>query len=175
MTAHNVLDSRSPPHAPAAPAEPADPAAPASGGGRSDPPNLDDDLKSLPVADVEQRLGYSADGLTGDQARTRLAQYGPNAIAAETPSPVLAFLKYFWGPIAWMIEVAVVLSAVLGHWADFCVILLLLVTNAVVGFWEEHQAGKAIAALKAELAIKARVKRDGTWGTPPAREPHADG
>ncbi len=42
--------------------------------------------------------------------------------------------------------------------------------NAVVGFWEEHQAGNAIAALKAKLAIKARVKRDGKWINPAARE-----
>jgi H+-transporting ATPase len=69
-----------------------------------------------------------------------------------------------------MIEVAVVLSAALGHWADFFIILLLLVANAVVGFSEEHQAGKAIAALKAQLAIKARVLRNGKWVTPPARE-----
>jgi len=42
---------------------------------------------------------------------------------------------------------------------------VLLGSNAVVGFWEEHQAGNAIAALKAKLAIKARVKRDGKWVT----------
>jgi len=40
----------------------------------------------------------------------------------------------------------------------------------VVGFWEEHQAGNAIAALKAKLAVKARVKRDGKWITPASRE-----
>jgi H+-transporting ATPase len=56
------------------------------------------------------------------------------------------------------------------HWLDFFIILLLLVSNAVVGFWEEHQAGNAIAALKAKLAIKAKVKRDGKWATPAARE-----
>jgi H+-transporting ATPase len=69
-----------------------------------------------------------------------------------------------------MIEAAVILSAALGHWADFFIILILLVANAGVGFWEEHQAGKAIAALKAQLAIKARVKRDGKWTTPAARD-----
>ena len=69
-----------------------------------------------------------------------------------------------------MIEAAVILSAVARHWPDFAIILLLLLANAVVGFWEEHQAGNAIAALKAKLAIKARVRRDGKWTTPEARE-----
>ncbi|MGO9124400.1 MAG: plasma-membrane proton-efflux P-type ATPase, partial [Terriglobales bacterium] len=70
----------------------------------------------------------------------------------------------------WMIEAAVVLSGIVRHWLDFFIILVLLVSNAVVGFWEEHQAGNAIAALKAKLAIKAKVKRDGKWITPAARE-----
>ncbi|MGV8917068.1 MAG: plasma-membrane proton-efflux P-type ATPase [Pseudomonas sp.] len=104
------------------------------------------------------------------EAKKRLTQYGPNEIAEKKTNVLLKLLSYFWGPIPWMIEVAVVLSAVVGHWPDFGIILVLLIANAAVGFWEERQAGNAIEALKARLAIKARVKRDGKWITPAARE-----
>jgi H+-transporting ATPase len=129
-----------------------------------------DDLKTLPMPEVEKRLGSSPEGLTQAEAEKRLTQYGPNEIAEEKTNPLLKFLSYFWGPIPWMIEVAVILSGVVRHWPDFFIILLLLIANAVVGFWEEREAGNAIAALKAKLAIKARVKRDGKWVNPAARE-----
>src|SRR5476651_2412084 len=128
------------------------------------------DLKTLPLAEMEKKLQSSPDGLTRAEAQKRLAQYGPNEIAEKKTNSFLKFLSYFWGPIPWMIEVAVILSGVVRHWPDFFIILLLLVANAAVGFLEERQAGNAIAALKAKLAIKARVKRDGKWITPPARE-----
>jgi H+-transporting ATPase len=127
-------------------------------------------MKVMPMPELQTKLGSSPDGLTGAEARKRLAQYGPNEIEEKKTNPLLKFLTYFWGPIPWMIEAAVVLSAVARHWPDFGVILVLLCANAVVGFWEERQAGNAIAALKAKLAINARVKRDGKWVTPPARE-----
>jgi H+-transporting ATPase len=133
-------------------------------------PESKDDLKSLPMAEVEKKLGSSPDGLTEVEAKKRLAQYGPNEIEEKKTNLVLKFLSYFWGPIPWMIEAAVILSGVVGHWPDFFIILVLLVANAVVGFWEEHQAANAVDALKASLAIKARVKRDGKWINPPARE-----
>ena len=122
------------------------------------------------MPELQAKLGSSPDGLSQAEAQKRLTQYGPNEIEEKKTNPFLKFLTYFWGPIPWMIEAAVILSAVVRHWPDFFIILVLLVANAVVGFWEEHQAGNAIAALKAKLAIKARVKRDGKWITPPARE-----
>ena len=133
-------------------------------------PKSKDDMKSLPMPELEAKLGYSPDGLSQAEAQKRLAQYGPNEIEEKKTNPFLKFLTYFWGPIPWMIEVAVILSGVVGHWPDFFIILLLLVSNAVVGFWEERQAGNAIAALKAKLAVKARVKRDGKWTDPASRE-----
>ncbi len=132
--------------------------------------NAKDDLKTLPMAEVKKRLGSSSDGLTEAEAAIRLTKYGPNEIVETKTNPLLKFLMYFWGPIPWMIEVAVVLSAVVRHWPDFIIILLLLLANAMVGFWEERQAGNAIEALKAKLATTARVKRDGNWSAPPAKE-----
>ncbi len=128
------------------------------------------DLKSLPMLELQEKLRSSPDGLSQSEAQIRLTQYGPNEIEEKKVNPFLKFLTYFWGPIPWMIEAAVILSAVARHWPDFAIILLLLLANAVVGFWEEHQAGNAIAALKAKLAINARVKRDGKWTNQAARE-----
>jgi magnesium-transporting ATPase (P-type) len=122
------------------------------------------------MPELEKQLESSPEGLSQTEAQKRLTKYGPNEIEEKKANPFLKFLTYLWGPIPWMIEAAVMLSAVAQHWPDFGIILLLLVANAVVGFWEEHQAGNAIAALKAKLAIKARVKRDGKWTSPEARE-----
>ncbi len=132
--------------------------------------NREDDLKILPLQEVEKELKTSKDGLTQAEAERRFTQYGPNEIEEKKMNPILKFLSYFWGPIPWMIEIAVILSAVVQHWPDFFIILVLLISNALVGFWEEHAAGNAIAALKAKLAIKTKVKRDGKWINPSARE-----
>jgi len=129
-----------------------------------------DDLKSISMQDLQKKLGSSPEGLAQTEAQKRLTQYGPNEIAEKKTNPLLKFLTYFWGPIPWMIEVAVVLSALVRHWPDFFIILVLLFSNAGVGFWEEFQAGNAIAALKAKLAVKSRVRRDGKWTTRASRE-----
>jgi H+-transporting ATPase len=123
---------------------------------------------SLP--ELFKKLAASENGLSSTEAQTRLEKYGANEISEKTVNPLVKLLTYFWGPIPWMIEIAVILSAVVRHWPDFFIILVLLVANAVVGFWEEYQAGNAIAALKAKLALQARVKRDGKWRTVPARD-----
>jgi H+-transporting ATPase len=128
------------------------------------------DLGTASLELVKSRLEVSGEGLSTAAAQARLKQYGFNELPEEKVNPLLKFLSYFWGPIPWMIEVAAILSAVVRHWEDFGIILALLLMNAGVGFWEEFQAGNAIAALKATLALQARVKRDGAWTAIPARE-----
>ena len=73
-----------------------------------------DDLKTLPIAEVEKRLGSSPNGLTQDEAAKRLIQYGPNEIEEKKTNAFLKFLMYFWGPIPWMIEVG---GGAVGHCA----------------------------------------------------------
>jgi H+-transporting ATPase len=131
------------------------------GGARTAQPSL---------ADLQTQLRTTPTGLSQVEAQQRLLRYGYNELAEEKTNPLLKFLSYFWGPIPWMIEIAAVLSAVVQHWPDFGIILALLMVNAVVGFWEEYQAGNTIAALRQRLALQARVKRDGQWTTSPARE-----
>jgi len=81
-------------------------------------PESKDDLKSLPMAEVEKKLSSSPDGLTQPEAEKRLTQYGPNEIEEKKTNLLLKFLSYFWGPIPWMIEAAVILSGVVGQAAQ---------------------------------------------------------
>jgi H+-transporting ATPase len=113
-----------------------------------------DEAKEKSADQLFSRLGSSPQGLSKSDAQKRLVQFGPNALEEKKLNPILKFLSYFWGPIPWMIEVAAVLSAIVRHWDDLTIILVLLVFNAVVGFWQEYKAANA---------LKARALRDGEW------------
>jgi H+-transporting ATPase len=110
------------------------------------------------------------DGLSHGEAAKRLAQYGPNEIVEKRHSHIVSFLHFFWGPIPGMIEAAAIISAAIQRWEDFGVITLLLVINAIVGFWQENKASNAIELLKQRLALRAKVLREGKWVDLPARE-----
>jgi H+-transporting ATPase len=129
-----------------------------------------DEAKKTSVDELMKKLSSSKAGISDQEAKDRLEQYGPNEITKKNESKFTKFLKYFWGPIPWMIEVAIILSAIIKHWEDFAIILALLLINAVVGFWQENKAENAIELLKKKLAIKARVLRDDKWQQISARE-----
>lgn len=122
-----------------------------------------EDVQTKSVEDVFKELESSLNGLTHQEAEKRLAKFGPNKIPEKKRSLFLKVLRCFWGPIPWMIETAAVISAVLHHWPEFYIIFILLLTNSLVQFFEEFQAGNAIRALKKNLALKSLVKRDGKW------------
>jgi H+-transporting ATPase len=109
-------------------------------------------------------------GLTGDEARRRLAKSGPNAMPDTTVHPLRMALEKFWAPVPWMLEAAIVLELVLGKYVEAAIIALLLVFNAALGLFQESRAQATLAALKSRLALTASVKRDGVWKTAPATE-----
>ncbi len=128
------------------------------------PPPLDaEKIRSLETQSLLQYLKTGSNGLSSSDAEQRLAFYGLNTIQEKRQNALVKLLSYFWGPIAWMIEIAAILSAVVHDFDDLIIILVLLFFNAFVGFWQEYQAGNAIEQLKKNLALKARVFRDGQW------------
>jgi H+-transporting ATPase len=133
-------------------------------------PSTQAEIAEVSLAELQQQLHASSEGLSQTEAQERLTQYGYNELPEDTLPLWQQFLAHFWGPIPWMIEVAAVLSALVKDWSDLVIILVLLTVNALVGFWEEFQAGNAIAALQAQLALRALAKRDRVWTPIPARE-----
>ncbi|EAZ91321.1 plasma-membrane proton-efflux P-type ATPase [Crocosphaera chwakensis] len=122
------------------------------------------------LSEVIKQLGTSVNGLSQQEAKNRLNQYGYNELEDKKVNPLMMLLSYFWGPMPWMIEAAIILCALVGDWVDFGIICFLLIGNAAIGFTEEKSAGDAVAALKAQLAQQAIAKRDEEWKTVPARE-----
>ncbi len=130
-----------------------------------------DDYAGQSVEMTLEHLGVVADrGLGQSEAQGRLARFGPNEIEEKEEPLWHRFARRFWGPIPWMIEVAAILSAVVGKWEDFSIILVMLLVNAGLDFFQEHRALNALNALKQRLANEVAVRRDGAFATIPARE-----
>ena len=97
-------------------------------------------IKAVAVEEAEKtevhslfsKLESSERGLSTSEAEQRQSQFGFNEISEKKISPVVEFLRYFWGPIPWMIEVAAILSLLVRHWADLIIIVVLLIFN---GLW----------------------------------------
>ena len=111
-----------------------------------------------------------ARGLTSDEARVRLAKFGPNAMPDTAVRPLRMALAKFWAPVPWMLEAAVILQIALHEYVEAAVIAGLLVFNAALGFFQEGRAQATLAALKSRLALSASVRRDGVWKVIPAAE-----
>ena len=116
-------------------------------------------------------LGVNADkGLDAPQVEQRLERYGHNEVAEHVEPLWHRVFRRFWGPIPWMIEAATVLSAIVRKWEDFFIILVMLLVNAGLDFFQEHRALNALKALKKRLANEVVVRRDGKFTTLPASD-----
>ena len=124
---------------------------------------------SRSAEEVLAHLGSSATGLSAQEAAQRLAADGPNELKeGKRISPLQIFLGQFKSLIIWILIAAGVISGVLGEVVDAIAILAIVVLNAVIGFYQEFNAEKSIAALKKMTAPQAKVRRDGQVTSIPA-------
>ncbi len=129
------------------------------------------DYQKMPIDDLLKELNTDSNkGLSKEEVEKRVKTYGYNEVPEKKPNPYLSFVKKFWGLTAWMLEAVIVLSIILNKMIDMYVIMALLLLNAVLGFFQEQRASKAVEALKKQLQINSRTLRDGKWVMIPARE-----
>ena len=127
------------------------------------------DWHSQSAEDVLTQLGSSAAGLSAQEAAQRLVADGANEIKeGKRISPVQIFLGQFKSILIWILIAAGIISGVLGEMVDAIAILAIVVLNAVIGFYQEFNAEKSIAALKKMTAPQAKVRRDGQVTSIPA-------
>ena len=129
------------------------------------------DVASASVPATLAALNVNSEtGLTHAEADTRRKEHGYNEVAEHKGHPVLMFFSKFWGVSAWMLELIMVLSAILGRYSELTVVSVLLVGNAVLGFMQERRAAGVVETLRRQLQVSARVLRDAAWQVVPARE-----
>ena len=111
---------------------------------------------------VLAELAARPEGLTSEEARERLARYGPNRLRPPARRGALArFLAQFHNLLIYVLLGAAVMTALLGHGVDTAVILGVVVINALIGFIQEGKAESALEAIRDMLPLQATVLRDG--------------
>ena len=120
-------------------------------------------FKELPVEETLKDLATSEDGLAEAEAAKRRETSGYNEIAQEKRNSFLEFLLRYWGPMPWLLELAMGLSFILRHYLEAIIIFVLLTMNAVIGHLHSRGSQRAVELLKKKLALKAKVLRDGKW------------
>ena len=126
---------------------------------------------SRSAADVLTQLRASTAGLSAQDAAQRLKADGPNELKeGKRISPLTIFLGQFNSLIIWILIAAGALSGALGDLVDAIAIFAIVILNAVIGFYQEFQAEKSIAALKKMTAPHAKVRRDGQITSIPASD-----
>ena len=124
---------------------------------------------SQSAEEVLAQLASTAAGLSAQEAAQRLATAGPNELKeGKRISLLQIFLGQFKSLIIWILIAASVISGVLGEVVDAIAIVAIVVLNAVIGFYQEFNAEKSIAALKKMTAPQAKVRRDGEVTAIPA-------
>ncbi|MHA7815012.1 MAG: HAD-IC family P-type ATPase [Pseudohaliea sp.] len=126
---------------------------------------------AMGVREVLSELDSNEQGLSAAEAAARLERHGPNSLPGPAPTPaLLRFLRHFHNVLIYVLLVAALVTTLLGHWVDTGVILAVVLVNAVIGFVQEGKAEKAMGAIRAMLAPRASLLRDGERVQLPSEE-----
>jgi H+-transporting ATPase len=87
------------------------------------------EYKSISSEDTFKLLETTADGLSEAEVKNRLEKFGSNEIIEKKTNPFLEFLLRYWGPMPWLLELAMGLSFILGHYMEAVIIFILLTMN----------------------------------------------
>ena len=111
---------------------------------------------------VIKQLSTSTSGLSTDDSKQRLSQYGPNRLKPPKPRSALErFFTQFHNVLIYVLIAAGVITTLLGHWVDSGVIFGVVFINGVIGFIQEGKAERALEAVRNMLSPQATVIRDG--------------
>jgi magnesium-transporting ATPase (P-type) len=125
----------------------------------------------LSTQEVLEARQSQVSGLSRQQAQERLEQFGPNALPEKKGKPAwLRFLAHFNDVLIYVLLAAALLTALMGHWIDTCVILGVAVINALIGHIQESNAEKSLQGIRNMLSSDAVALRDGQHETIPTRE-----
>ena len=107
-------------------------------------------------------MATDAAGLTSAEARSRLAEFGPNLFRdRQQQSLILQFLSRFKNPLVILLLVASAISALTGEVTNFLIISTIVLFSVTLDFVQEHRAGKAAESLRQSVSVRATVIRDG--------------
>jgi len=128
------------------------------------------EYKKISLEETLRFMETSIEGLSDSEVRKRFEIFGYNEIVEKRKNLFLEFLLRYWGPMPWLLELAMALSFILRHYLEGIIIFVLLTVNAIIGHMHSRGSQKAVELLKKKLAIKAKVLRDGKWIMKDAKE-----
>jgi H+-transporting ATPase len=106
------------------------------------------EYKNISIEETLTLLNTSAEGLSESEAGSRLNQFGFDEIVEKKENPFLEVLRRYWGPMPWLLELAMVLSLALKHDLEGLIIFVLLTVNAIIGYLHSRGSQKAVELLK---------------------------
>ncbi len=127
------------------------------------------EFKTISLEETFKLLEATADGLSDSEVKNRLEKFGNNEIVEKKQNSLLKFILRYWGPMPWLLELAMGLAFALNHYIEGIIIFTLLTSNAIIGQIHSSSSQKVMELLKKKLAIKSKVLRNKKWSAQDAK------